>query len=122
MGEWAEDMNIRNLSRFSLYFGHSPDRPAQEEVRAYQVQLARKGALLLRGVARRVGDPRADRLYAHQPRKLPTVLGADEVVRFLEAMSSLTAVRGADDGRLRLSEHVASLCNAYPKAGRTASS
>ena len=29
--------------------------------------------------------------YAREPRKLPTVLSADEVVRFLEAASSLKA-------------------------------
>ena len=51
----TEDMTIRNLSpatqrsylhavsRFSQYFGHSPDRLGLEDVRAYQVHLASKG-------------------------------------------------------------------------------
>jgi integrase len=35
--------------------------------------------------------------YARAPRKLPTILSADEVVHFLEAVPSLKA-RGPDDG------------------------
>ena len=50
-----EDMTVRNLSpatqqsyihavsRFSQYFGHSPDRLVLEDVRAYQVHLVSKG-------------------------------------------------------------------------------
>ena len=50
-----EDMTIRNLSpatqqsylyavsKFSRYFGHSPDRLGAEDVRAYLVHLASKG-------------------------------------------------------------------------------
>jgi integrase/recombinase XerD len=50
-----EDMTVRNLSpatqrsylhavsRFSQYFGRSPDRLGLEDVRAYQVHLASKG-------------------------------------------------------------------------------
>ena len=50
-----EDMTIRNLSpatqrsylhavsKFSQYFGHSPDRLGLGDVRAYQVHLASKG-------------------------------------------------------------------------------
>ena len=50
-----EDMTIRNLSpatrqsyvhavsKFSRYFGHSPDRLGLEDVRAYQVHLISKG-------------------------------------------------------------------------------
>jgi|SRR6516164_1715160 len=51
----VEDMTIRNLSpatqqsylhavsKFSRYFGHSPDRLGLEDVRAYQVHLISKG-------------------------------------------------------------------------------
>ena len=51
----TEDMTIRNLSpatqqsyihavsKFSRYFGHSPDRLGLEDVRAYQVHLISKG-------------------------------------------------------------------------------
>src|SRR5688500_12386191 len=35
--------------------------------------------------------------YAREPRKLPVVLSADEVVQFLEAVSSLKRARCSDD-------------------------
>jgi len=47
--------------------------------------------------------------YAHEPRKLPVVLSADEVVRFLEAVSSLksrVALTTAYAAGLRVSEVV----------------
>ena len=110
-----EDMTIRNLSpatqqsyvhavsKFSRYFGHSPDRLGSEDVRAYQVHLISKGVswaslnqvvCALRffyGVT--LGcDAIPERIaYAREPRKLPAVLSADEVVHFLEAVSSLKA-------------------------------
>ncbi|MFZ1962060.1 MAG: site-specific integrase [Roseiarcus sp.] len=110
-----EDMTIRNLSpatqrsyihavsKFSQYFRRSPDRLGLEDVRAYQVHLASKGlawaslnqvVCALRffyGVT--LGEPTIpERItYAREPRKLPVVLSGDEVVRFLEAVSSLKA-------------------------------
>ena len=111
----TEDMTIRNLSpatqrsyihavsRFSLYFGHSPDRLGLEDVRAYQVHLASKGVAwgslnqvvcalrFFYGVTLGEATIPERIAYAREPLKLPTVLSADEVVRFLEAVSSLKA-------------------------------
>src|SRR6516225_1658300 len=110
-----EDMTIRNLSpatqrsylhavsKFSQYFGRSPDRLGLEDVRAYQVHLASKGlawaslnqvVCALRffyGVT--MGEQTIpERIpYARAPRKLPVVLSAEEVVLFLEAVASLKA-------------------------------
>src|SRR5271157_1232423 len=110
-----EDMTIRNLSpatqqsylyavsKFSRHFGHSPDRLGVEDVRAYLVHLTSRGfawsslnqtVCALRffyGVT--LGQSTiVDRIpFAREPRKLPSVLSADEVVRFLEAVSSLKA-------------------------------
>ena len=101
-----EDMTIRNLSpatqrsylhavsRFSQYFGRSPDRLGLEDVRAYQVHLASKGVAwgslnqvvcalrFFYGVT--LGHPTIPEriVYARAQRKLPTVLSADEVVTF----------------------------------------
>ena len=110
-----EDMTIRNLSpttqrsyvhavsKFSQYFGRSPDRLGLEDVRAYQVHLASKGvawASLSQAVCAlrffygvTLGEQTIpERIaYAREPRKLPVVLSADEVVRFLESVSSLKA-------------------------------
>ena len=110
-----EDMTVRNLSpatqrsyihavsKFSRYFGHSPDRLGLEDVRAFQVHLVSKGiswaslnqiVCALRffyGVTLRRDDVPERIAYARTPRSLPMAPGADEVVRFLEAVSSLKA-------------------------------
>ena len=126
-----EDMTIGNLSpatqqsylhavsKFSRYFGRSPDRLGLEDVRAYQVHLTSKGVswgslnqavCALRffyGVTLGQATIPQRIPYAREPRKLPTVLSADEVVRFLEAVSSLkarVALTTAYSAGLRVSE------------------
>ena len=128
-----EDMTIRNLSpatqqsyvhavsKFSRYFARSPDRLGLEDVRAYQVHLISKGiswaslnqvVCALRffyGVTLGCGSIPERIAYAREPRKLPAVLSADEVVRFLEAVSSLkarVALTTAYAAGLRVSEVV----------------
>jgi integrase/recombinase XerD len=112
---------VHAVSKFSRYFGHSPDRLGLENVRAYQVHLISKGiswgslnqvVCALRffyGVT--LGcDAIPERIaYAREPRRLPAVLSADEVVRFLEAVSSLkarVALTTAYAAGLRVSEVV----------------
>jgi site-specific recombinase XerD len=117
-----EDMTVRNLapatqrsyvhavSRFSRYFGHSPDRLGLEDVRAYQVHLVSNGICALRffyGVTLGLGAIPERIPHAREPRRLPVVLGADEVVAFLEAVSSLksrAALTTAYAAGLRVSE------------------
>lgn len=108
-----EDMTVRNLSpatqrsclhavtRLSRHFGRSPDRLGLEAMRAYQVHLVSTGiswpsldqiVCALRffsGVTLGHGEIPERIPYAREPRKLPLVLSADEVVRFLEAVPSL---------------------------------
>jgi integrase/recombinase XerD len=128
-----EDMTVRNLSpatqrsyvsavaKFSRHFGHSPDRLDLEDVRAFQVYLVSTGiswpalnqiVCALRffyGVT--LGEATIpERIpYAREPRKLPVVLSADEVVAFLEAVPSLksrAALTTAYAAGLRTSEVV----------------
>ena len=128
-----EDMTIRNLSpatqrsylhavsRFSQYFGRSPDRLGLEDVRAYQVHLASQGVAwgslnqvvcalrFFYGVTLGQETIPERIVYARAPRKLPTVLGGDEIVRFLESVSSLkarVALTAAYAAGLRVSEVV----------------
>ncbi len=108
-----EDMTIRNLSsstqqsyiyaiaKFSRHFGCSPDRLSLEQVRAYQLHLINQKrswshinqvACALRffyGVT--LGQTEAfERIVGGQkPDKLPLVLNAEEVARFLEAVPGL---------------------------------
>ena len=110
-----DDMSLRNLSpatqrsyihavkRFSRYCGRSPDRLGLEDVRAFQVYLVSQGiswpalnqtVCALRffyGVTLDRAEIPERIVYARTPRKLPDILSADEVVRFLEAVSSLKA-------------------------------
>jgi integrase/recombinase XerD len=128
-----EDMMVRNLSpatqrsylaavsKLSRYFGRSPDCLELEDIRAFQVHLVAIGiswpalnqiVCALRffyGVT--LGqDAIPERIsYARQPSKLPVVLSADEVVRFLEATPSLksrTALTTVYAAGLRVSEVV----------------
>ena len=128
-----EDMTVRNLSpatqqsylnavsKFSRYFGRSPDRLGLEDVHAFQLRLVATGiswpalnqiVCALRffyGVT--LGqDTVPERIaYAREPSKLPVVLSADEVVRFLEAIPSLksrTALTTVYAAGLRVSEVV----------------
>jgi integrase/recombinase XerD len=124
-------MTIRNLSpatqrsyvhavaRFSDYFGRSPDKLTLDDVRIYQVHLASKGVAwsslnqvvcalrFFYGVTLDQAIIPERIPCAREPRKLPIVLSADEVVRFLDAASSLkarVALTTAYAGGLRVSE------------------
>lgn len=128
-----EDMTVRNLSpatqqsylnavsKFSRHFGRSPDRLGLEDVRAFQVHLVATGiswpalnqiVCALRffyGVTLGHAVIPERIAYAREPRKLPVVLSADEVVRFLEAISRLksrTALTTVYAAGLRVSEVV----------------
>lgn len=108
-----EDMTIRNLSlatqqsyiyavaKFSRHFGCPPDQLSLEQVRSYQLHLIRQKrswshinqvACALRffyGVT--LGQTEAfERIVGGQkPDKLPLVLSAEEIARFLRAVSGL---------------------------------
>ncbi|ENN85451.1 Mobile element protein [Rhizobium freirei PRF 81] len=108
-------MTVRNLSpatqrsyinavqKFSRYFGRSPDRLDLDDVHAFQVHLVSTGiswasqnqiVCALRffyGITLGQNDVPERIPHARKPRTLPVVLSADEVVQFLEAISSLTA-------------------------------
>ncbi|NKJ40271.1 reverse transcriptase domain-containing protein [Rhizobium sp. SG570] len=110
-----EDMTVRNLSpatqqsylyavaKFSRYFGRSPDRLGLDDIHAFQVHLVSKGiswsglnqivcALrFLYGVTLGQDTIPEHIPYAREPRQLPVVLSSDEVVEFLQAVSSLKA-------------------------------
>ncbi|AKI03369.1 site-specific recombinase XerD (plasmid) [Hoeflea sp. IMCC20628] len=128
-----DDMTIRNLSpatqrsylhavtKFSRYFGRSPDRCGLEDVRAFQVHLVSSGiswpalnqtVCALRffyGVTLDHHEIPERIAYARTPAKLPTILNDGEIVRFLEAVPSLktrTALTTAYAAGLRASETV----------------
>lgn len=126
-----DDMTIRNpspathrsclhaVSKFGRYFGRPPDTLSLDDVRDFQVHLVAQGVSwgalnqtvcalrFFHGVT--LGEATIpERIpYARTPRKLPVILSADEVVRFLEAVSSLkcrAALTTAYAAGLRASE------------------
>jgi len=128
-----DDMTLRNLSpatqrsylhavtKFSRHLGCPPDRLGLEDVRAFQVHLVSQGiswpamnqiVCALRfffGVTLDRAEIPERIVYARTPRKLPSILSADEVVRFLEAVPSLktrVALTTAYAAGLRASEAV----------------
>jgi integrase/recombinase XerD len=130
-----EDMMVRNLSpatqrsyvhavaKFACFFGRSPEKLDLEDVPAFQVHLVAGGMswpalsqtiCALRffyGVTLSQADLPERIAYAREPQKLPVMLSAEEVVRFLEAVPSLkcrAALTTAYATGLRASE-VASL-------------
>ena len=108
-----DDMTVRNLSpatqqsyvyavaKFSRFFGRSPDQLGVEEVRAYQIHLVGLGmswshinqvSCALRfffGVTLGRQEAFDHIVSAKEPKKLPVVLSAEEITRFLEAVSGL---------------------------------
>jgi len=128
-----DDMSLRNLSpatqrsyvhavkRFSQFHSRSPDQLGFEDVRAFQVYLVSQGVswgalnqtvcalrFFYGATLDRAEIP--ERIaYARTPRKLPDILSANEVVRFLEAVPSLkarAALTTAQAAGLRASETV----------------
>jgi len=134
-----EDMSVRNLApttqqsyvhhvaKFSRYFGRSPDRLGLAEVHDYQVHLVSRrvswaglnqSVCALRfffGVTLGRSELPERIPYARQPRRLPVVLSADEVVRFLEAVPGVrnraalttayaTGLRAAETARLKITD------------------
>jgi integrase/recombinase XerD len=126
-----EDMMLRNLSlstqqsyiyavaKFSRHFGCSPDRLSLEQVRAYQLHLIEQKhswshlnqvACALRfffGVTLGQAEAFERIVGGRKPDKLPLVLGADEIARFLQAIPGLrnrVALTTAYAAGLRVSE------------------
>ena len=84
------------MSKFSRFFGRSPEMLTLEDVRTCQVDLASKGVAwaslnqtvpalrFFYGVTLGMAEISERIAYAREPRRLPVVLSAGEVVRFLE--------------------------------------
>lgn len=109
-----QDMQIRNLSPrtiecytyhigcFAKHFGRSPDSLGMEQVRAYQVYLVEQkraswssfnqavcALRFLYGVTLKQSWPVVQIPFAKRPKKLPVVLGPDEVQRLLRCAKPL---------------------------------
>jgi Phage integrase, N-terminal SAM-like domain len=134
-----EDMTIRNLSpatqqsyvhavsKFSRFFGHSPDRLGLEDVRAYQVHLISKGVswaslnqvvCALRffyGVTLGcIGDPATDRLCA----RAAQAASGSERRRSRPLSRSRLEPQGSSCADHRLRRRLAGVGGGRPEGGR----
>ena len=92
---------IYAIAKFSRHFGCSPDRLSLEQVRAYQLHLIKQKhswshlnqvACALRffyGVTLGQGEAFERIVGGRKPDRLPLVLNADEIARFLQAIPGL---------------------------------
>src|SRR6266571_7813270 len=94
---------LKQVSYFAQYFGRSPDRLGPEEIRSYQIYLAKERRL---GISSRTVAVSALRFLYHvtlkqdrviemipfpkQEHRLPVILSAEEVLRLLEAAPSFS--------------------------------
>ncbi len=87
---------IRAVRDFTAFFGRSPDRADQEDLRRYQHHMRTSGASAttmnsavsaLRfffGVTLERGDAAVGMTTVRQPQRLPVILGPEEVARLLD--------------------------------------
>jgi integrase/recombinase XerD len=92
---------IRAVRNFSIFLGRSPDQASAEDLRRYQLHLASSGvavpsqnatvtALRFFFTVTLGRSEITERMpFVREPRKLPVVLSAEEVARFLEAAPGL---------------------------------
>jgi site-specific recombinase XerD len=92
---------LLTVKDFARYFGKSPDKLKQEDLRRYQLYLLHKrklavGTIICRIAALRfffvkvLGRPyrEVDLVYPKRPTRLPTILSEEEVQRLLESANS----------------------------------
>jgi len=134
---------IHAVKEFAEYFGKSPEALGAEEVREFQLYMIRDKKLALGTVALRMGALRFlykktlrrrdididDLPLVRAPRKLPVVLGQEEVVRLIEAAPNLhyrtllmllyaTGLRRAEAVRLKISDVDTSLMLIHVHQGK----
>jgi integrase/recombinase XerD len=92
---------IRTIKDFAAFIGRSPDKASFEDVRRFQLHLAKNGAqvpilnhtvaalrFFFRVTLKRFAIIEHTR-FIHEPRKLPVVLSPEEVARLLDAAPGL---------------------------------
>ena len=119
---------LRVVENFACYFGKRPDRLTQDHIREYQVYLLQERKLQAGTVGLHIAALRfffvktlrrpylqLDLPSPKRPKRLPTVLSADEVARLIESANNLldyamlmtlyaTGVRRAELSRLKVED------------------
>ena len=112
---------IRTVKNFTHFFGQSPDAASAEDLRRYQLHMVEQGISSGNLNATITGlkffftttlerpEAMAKMSHVHEPRKIPVVLGLEEVTRLLQSAGSLkyqAALGVAYGAGLRASEVV----------------
>jgi integrase/recombinase XerD len=92
---------IGTVKDFARYFGKSPDKLEQEDLRKYQLYLLNERKLSVGTIVARIAALRfffvkvlrrpyrqVDLVYPKQPERLPVILSEDEVARLIESANS----------------------------------
>jgi site-specific recombinase XerD len=92
---------IGTVKDFARYFGKSPDKLGQEDLRQYQLYLLNERKLSVGTIVARIAALRfffvkvlrrpyrqVDLVYPKQPERLPVILSEEEVARLIESASS----------------------------------
>jgi integrase/recombinase XerD len=92
---------IGTVKDFARYFGKSPDKLGQEDLRKYQLYLLNERKLSVGTIVARIAALRfffvkvlhrpyrqVDLVYPKQPERLPVILSEEEVARLIESASS----------------------------------
>lgn len=90
------------VEEFARYFGKSPDKLSQEQLRQYQLHLLHDRKLTVGTIVGRIAALRfffvkvlrrpyrqIDLIYPKRPERLPTVLSQEEVARLLDSANNL---------------------------------
>ena len=132
-GEDTQRDYVRAVRNFTAFLGRSPDKASAEDLRRYQLHLAKQHispttinqtCTALRFFFKiTLEKPYLVRHLApvHQPRKMPAVLSQDEVARLIEAAPSLkyrAALSVAYGAGLRVSEIARHRQPAHDASGR----
>src|SRR4051794_10101647 len=119
---------VRIVAAFAKHFGRSPDELGPDELRSYQAYLLQERKLAVNTVIARVAalrfffvrtlkrnDYREELPYPKKHRRLPTVLGLDEVSQLIDAAGNLqqravlmilygTGMRRTEVSRLKITD------------------
>src|SRR5215467_6900922 len=119
---------LNAVEEFARYFGKSPDKLDQEQLRQYQLHLLHERKLTVGTIVGRIAALRfffvrvlrrpyrqIDLIYPKRPERLPSVLSQDEVARLIESANNLldytmlmtlyaTGIRRAELCRLKVED------------------
>ncbi|ETX10984.1 integrase [Roseivivax halodurans JCM 10272] len=100
MGDKAQKAHIRAVKNFAAFLGRSPDTATPDDLRAYQLHMTETGVTpstfnarimalrFLFGTTCKKAEMHEHMQFRRQPRRLPVVLGLEDISEILAAAPS----------------------------------